>query len=159
MNWSDIAGTVAKYAPTVGAALGGPAGAGIGALLSTVLGCGNSPSEVQQALITSPDVAVKLKELETQVSLAQVAAAAQQVQAVNATLQTDARGDSYWQKNHHAFESSAVVFMMIALYVGLPLAHIAVPAVPEAAFIMIGAILGVTAWQHGQLNTTLASQS
>ena len=159
MNWKDIAGDVAKYAPTVGAVIGGPVGAGVGTLgsmLATALGVGNTPSEVQQALLTDPEAAVKLKGLETQVALAQITAASQQVQATNATLQADARGDSWWQKNHHAYESSFTLLMVSAIYVILPVAKIPVPLVDPTVWVMIGAILGVTAWQHGQTNTVIA---
>ena len=91
-----------------------------------------------------------------QLQTVQVQAAAQVVTSVNTTLQADARGDSWLQKNHHAIESLATVACVIGIYFVLPLAHMPVPSVPEAAFLMLGAILGVTSWQHGQVNKAIA---
>ena len=159
MEWKDLSNDIAKIAPTLGGVIGGPAGAGIGALLASALGVGNSPSEVQQALITSPDAAVKLKALETQVAIAQITSAAQQVDAVNKTLQTEAMGGSYWQRNHHAYESSFTLLLVAGIYIALPIAHIPVPLVDPTVWLMIGGILGVTAWQRGAANIKVASNT
>ena len=159
MNWSDIKDTLAKVAPTLGGLIGGPAGAGIGSMLSAALGCANTPDAVQQALTVDPEAAVKLAQIEASVQIAQITAASQQVQAVNATLQADARGDSWWQKNHHAFESSFTLLMVAAIYVVLPILKIAVPLIDPMVWLMIGGILGVTAWQHGEVNKRIATQT
>jgi hypothetical protein len=50
MNWSDIGKEISKYAPLVGGALGGAAGAGIGTLISSVLGCDDDPKAISNAL-------------------------------------------------------------------------------------------------------------
>jgi hypothetical protein len=91
-----------------------------------------------------------------QLQTTEIQAAATVVAAVNTTLQADARGDSWLQKNHHAMESLATVACVIGVYFVLPLAHIPVPSVPEAAYLMLGAILGVTSWQRGQVNSIIA---
>jgi hypothetical protein len=91
-----------------------------------------------------------------QLQTTQVTAAATQVVAVNETLQADARGDNWLQKNHHAIESLATVGCVIGIYFILPLCKLPVPVVPEFAFMMLGAVLGVTAYQHGQVNKTIA---
>ena len=158
MNWSDIKDTLAKVAPTLGGLIGGPAGAGIGSMLSAALGCANTPDAVQQALAVDPQAAVKLAQIEASVQIAQINAASQQVQSVNATLQADARGDSWWQKNHHAFESSFALLMVAAIYIILPILKIAVPVIDPTVWLMIGGILGVTAWQHGEVNKRIANQ-
>ena len=64
MNWSEISGVVGKIAPLVGGVLGGPAGAGLGSLVSQALGVDNEPSAVAHALRTDPEAAVKLKQFE-----------------------------------------------------------------------------------------------
>jgi len=92
----------------------------------------------------------------TQVQLAQVDADKASVVAVNSTLQADARGDSWLQKNHHAIESLTTTFLVVGVYFGLPITGVPVPSIPEAAFIMLGSVLGVTAWQHGQVNQKIA---
>jgi hypothetical protein len=159
MDWKDIAKDVAKVAPALGGVLGGPAGAGLGGLIAAALGCGQTPSEVQQALLTNPDAAVKLKEIEAQVQLAQISAASAQVIAVNQTLQADARGDTYWQKSHHAFESTFALLIVASIYILLPVLKIPVPLVDPMVWMMIGGILGVTAWQHGEVNKKIADQA
>ncbi len=138
MNWKDIASDVAKVAPFLGGAIAGPAGAGVGSLIASALGVANTPSDVQTALLTDPDAAVNIKTIEAQVQIAQITAASQQVQAVNQTLQTEAMGGSFWQRNHHAYESSFVCLLIAAMYVGLPLAKVPVPNVDPTVWLMLG---------------------
>jgi hypothetical protein len=64
MQWSDIKDVVGKFAPLVGTAVGGPAGAAIGAMVSNALGVDNTPSAVAQALKTDPEAAIKLRKFE-----------------------------------------------------------------------------------------------
>ena len=133
------------------------------------LGLGSSTVEAVKDAVAGVSGADKVKMAEIQAQLqdhlaqyglqlqtAQVTAAATVVTSVNSTLQADARGDSWLQKNHHAIESLATVACVIGIYFVLPLLKMSVPSVPEAAFLMLGAILGVTSWQHGQVNTAIA---
>jgi hypothetical protein len=64
MNWSDIKGIVGNIAPLVGTALGGPAGAAIGGMVSSALGVDNTPDAVAQALKSNPEAAIKLRQFE-----------------------------------------------------------------------------------------------
>tara|TARA_R110000772_G_scaffold42318_3_gene98336 strand:- start:140 stop:631 length:492 start_codon:yes stop_codon:yes gene_type:complete len=64
MNWSDIKGIVGNIAPLVGTALGGPAGAAIGGMVSSALGVENKPDAVAQALKSNPEAAIKLRQFE-----------------------------------------------------------------------------------------------
>ena len=112
-----------------------------------------------------PDPALKaqatleLARLQQSGELAQISSDTAILQAVNATIQADARGDSWLQKNHHAIESLTATFLVVGVYFVLPLLKVQVPIIPEFAFMMIGAILGVTAWQHGQVNKEIAKNS
>lgn len=63
MDWDDIKDTVGKYAPLAGTLLGGPQGTAIGSLISSALGVGNSPEEVNQVL-NDPEHAEKLRRFE-----------------------------------------------------------------------------------------------
>ncbi|WP_290917966.1 hypothetical protein [Halodesulfovibrio sp.] len=66
MNWKDIGTSVAKVAPVLGAALGGPVGAIAGAagtLIGSFLGVEPEPEAVAKAL-QNPEALLKLKELE-----------------------------------------------------------------------------------------------
>lgn len=65
MDWKDIKDTVAQYAPLAGTLIGGPAGAAVGAIISSALGVPSTPDDVSQALKTDPQAAVKLKEIES----------------------------------------------------------------------------------------------
>src|SRR4051812_5140087 len=64
MEWKDIAGIVGKAAPILGTVLGGPAGAAVGGLVAAALGVGNTPDEIQKAIATDPEAALKLATLE-----------------------------------------------------------------------------------------------
>ena len=158
MEWKDIAAEIGKFAPLAGTLIGGPAGAAIGSMISSALGVANTPDAVSQALTVDPEAAVKLRTIDAQVQIAQITAASAQVEAVNKTLQTEAMGGSFWQRNHHAFESTLTILFVIGVYFVLPLLHIAVPVIPEFAFMMIGGVLGVTAWQRGKANIQSVSQ-
>lgn len=74
MDWKDIAGAVGKAAPILGTVLGGPAGFAIGGLVASALGVGNSPDEIQKAIATDPEAALKLAtlEMENKVKLQQM---------------------------------------------------------------------------------------
>lgn len=87
MNWSDIGRIVGAAAPTVGTLLGGPAGAAVGALVSSALGVTNDPEVVNAALSANPDALVKVQELQinAKVQLQQLA-----VTAENNRLQAEA---------------------------------------------------------------------
>lgn len=64
MNWSDIKGVIGNIAPLVGTAVGGPAGAVIGSMVSTALGVDNTPDAVAIALKNDPQAAIKLRQFE-----------------------------------------------------------------------------------------------
>lgn len=64
MNWSDVGNAIAKAAPTLGAALGGPAGAAVGVLISQALGVNNSPQDVMRNLERDPNAQLKLIEFQ-----------------------------------------------------------------------------------------------
>lgn len=64
MDWREVGRTVARHAPTLGAALGGPAGAGIGAIVAAAFGAEDSPDAVAAAVASSPDAAIRLREVE-----------------------------------------------------------------------------------------------
>jgi len=106
MEWKDIAKMVGGAAPILGTLIGGPAGAAIGSLVASGLGVGNTPDEVSQALAVNPDAAVKLKQIEgtrqtelqglvVQAEQNRLAAETAAVNAVNATMQGEAKSD-HW---------------------------------------------------------------
>lgn len=63
MQWSDVAQTVGKIAPVLGAALAGPAGSAVGSLVATALGVTNSPEALAGATADA-DQRIKLAQIE-----------------------------------------------------------------------------------------------
>ena len=160
MDWKAIGKQLAAIGlPLLGGAVGGPAGAlaAKGILATLGLADGATPEQAAAALGNlNGDQLVALRTLEAEQAKVQMQTAAQQVDSVNKTLQTEAMGGSFWQRNHHAVESSAVVLLVGAIYFVLPILNVTVPAVPESAWLMLGGILGVTAWQRGSANVAAA---
>ena len=64
MAWEELGSTVAKSAPALGAALGGPAGAAVGGLIAAAFGVDRNAAAVAEAVANDPEAAVKLREVE-----------------------------------------------------------------------------------------------
>src|SRR5689334_6946443 len=156
MDWKAIGKKLAELGlPLLGGYVGGPAGAILGKGLAAALGLGQDATPEQAAVALgslSGEQLVALKTLEAQMARDQLQADTALTEQVNKTLQTEAMGGSWLQRNHHALESMFTVGLVGAIYFVLPVAHIPVPTVPSEAWIMLGAILGVTAWQRGAAN-------
>lgn len=161
INWKDIAGDVGKVAPLLGTLLGGPAGAAVGSIVSSALGTGNDPQAVLAGL-SSPDAAVKLKQIESDqtVNLQKLAVEAEQnrlaaetaqAQAVNASIQAEAKSDHWPTYTWRPFVGFVFGISWIGDYFVLPLLKIAVPAVPTEAWVAIGAILGIASYYRGKM--------
>lgn len=160
MQLKDIAKQLAAIGlPLLGGAVAGPGGAVIGKSIAAALGLGENATPEQTAAALgnlTGDQLVALRAQEADLAKATLAAGSAQLEAVNKTLQTEAMGGSWLQRNHHAIESMATVALVGAVYFVLPLLSLPVPPVPESAWLMLGGILGVTAWQRGQANVQAA---
>ena len=69
MEWADVGRAVAKAAPVLGSVLGGPVGAiagAAGSLIASALGCEPDPEAVQRTIAQSPNLLLKLKDIEVQ---------------------------------------------------------------------------------------------
>lgn len=65
MEITDLGRTVARFAPLLGGALSGPCGATLGSIIASVFGTDTSkPDRLQNLIITDPDAAVKLRQIE-----------------------------------------------------------------------------------------------
>jgi hypothetical protein len=136
MDWKDIAGKIAGAAPMLSAVLaatgvGAPVAAAVsaaGALISSQLGVPNTPDDVAQALITNPDAAIKLKELDVahgehlaelanvqakQVLDAQVA----QLETINTTMQVEDKTREFSWRDFWGYVSG-VAFGFVVVVVG-----------------------------------------
>lgn len=160
MEWKDLAGIVGKAAPILGTLLGGPAGAAVGGLVASVLGTGNTPDEVSQALAINPDAAVKLKQIEAdrqvrfqellvQAVGAEISAAVATVQAVNTTMQAEAKAD-HWPTYSWRPAIGFVFAAYIASLFMLPIVNKQPVALSESLVLAIGGILGVASWFRGK---------
>ncbi len=84
MSWADVGRAVAKAAPVLGSVLGGPVGAiagAAGSLIASALGCEPDPDDIQKTIAQSPDLLLKLKDLEIQQQAQLLQWQSQQVQA------------------------------------------------------------------------------
>lgn len=163
MDWSDVGKIIGDAAPILGNVLVGNipgAIASAGSLLASAFGVQNNPAAVAAAIQGDPDAPVKLAQIEAdnKVQLQQLvvssaanalAADTARIQSVNATIQADATGKSWLQRNTHSIAVLMTVSAVLAVYFVLPLLNKPVPAVPEFAWGMLGAILGVAAWHNG----------
>lgn len=165
MDWKTVAEQVAKIGLPILANAIAPGSGTVVALVANALGLGSNatPEQVSTAIATNPDNVVKLKELQDRHEETLVKAAYdaenRNVEAVNKTLQTEAMGGSWLQRNHHGIESLSTVGLVWAVYFVLPLAKIPVPTIPAEAWLTLGAILGVTAWMRGQANVQTATRA
>ena len=164
-DWKSIASKVAAVAPNLGALLGGPVGAGVGIagkLISTALGCDNTPDAVEQALAINPDAAIKLREIEkdeklglaqlaNSLQIAQVNADAQSIQSVNATMQAETKSDHWPSYCWRPFCGFVFGIMFIGVYFVLPLCRVPVPVVPFEAWVSMGSVLGVASYFRGKM--------
>lgn len=120
MNWSDIAKSVSSFAPAVGAALGGPPGAAIGAAIAGLLGVNATPTDVSQALKTDPEAAVKLKALEVQLATAQLNADSSDFTQRSQTVRAEITGESWLQRNWRPLTMMVIVTIIANNYLVAP---------------------------------------
>lgn len=161
MEWKDISKLVGTAAPILGTLLGGPAGMAIGSIVASGLGVGNTPDEVSQALAVNPDAAVKLKQIEAtrqtelqalvvQAEANRLAADTAAIQAVNTTMQIEAKSEHWPTYSWRPFCGFVFGTMFLGVYFVLPLSHLPVPVVPTEAWLAIGGVLGVASYFRGK---------
>lgn len=163
IDWKSVGATAGKFAPMLGALLGGPAGASVGAMIASALGTGATPMEVQQALVTDPAAAVKLKEIESarQVQLqalmvdhakAEIAAQVANASDVNTTMQAEAAAE-HWP----TYAWRPFIGFMFGCYVAsmwlLPLFGKQPVALTPDLTLAVGAILGIASFYRGKMQS------
>jgi len=178
MEWKDLASSIGKFAPLLGTVIGGPAGAAVGALVSATLGTDNDPSAVQQALVSNPEVALKLAQLEAdqRVQLQTLTVTAEQnrltaetaqLGSVNATMQVEATAEHWPTYAWRPFIGFVVGGMgaimaltIAAVYIGVMLGESdpkILEHLPPMLFAMAGLmatltpILGVASYFRGKM--------
>lgn len=160
MNWSDISSIVGKAAPVIGGLLGGPAGAAVGGLVSSVLGVENTPAAVSAALAADPQALAKVQEAEinakVQLQQLMVTAANNVMLARNAQFAAEAadrasaRDLAAKQPNDHIRPALTVLlllgtfFMTAAIFSGLMDGQLRDATISLTAGTVIGAVLTMT---------------
>lgn len=162
MEWHDLSSIVGKAAPILGTLIAGPAGAAVGGLVASALGIAPAtPDTVAQALTVNPDAAVKLAEIEAKKSVElqslliqgeqnRLANDTATIQAVNNTIQIEAKADHWPTYTWRPF-----IGFMFGLYVAslfiLPLFKIKPEILTTDMVAAVGAILGVASWFRGKM--------
>lgn len=138
-DWKQIGRQIADSAPMLGAALGGPGGAAIGAIVASTLGTGNNPAEVAAALNADPQALVRLKELEQQ-ERDNLRSHALEMAKAEMLDQQQARA---MHKDHWM---PSVLTLVLAVVIGLISAGLFFVVVPdtskEVLYLIVGQLLG-----------------
>lgn len=64
MSWGKVKEVLGESAPIIGGLVGGPLGAGVGTIISSILGVENNPNAVLAELTANPEAVLKLKQYE-----------------------------------------------------------------------------------------------
>lgn len=132
MDWSDIGKLVARAAPVLGTALGGPVGATAGALVASIFGVEATPHEVEKAIHSDPEAAIKLRQLEMENGrdLRRMALAAQtaRLAEINATYRQELGSeDGYVRRARPTF----LYIIAFSVLVEVVLAGLVILVVPD----------------------------
>lgn len=135
MDWKEVGRTVARSAPALGAALGGPAGAAVGGLIAAAMGTQSTPDAVSAAIAADPDAAVRLQEIQLR-----------HAEAIMALVTTDVQ---HARATHRDSKMPAILTMaLFLLVVGLIAALMWVPAPDansEVIYLITGQVIGAFA--------------
>ncbi len=157
MDWKDVGQKVAKIAPALGVAMGGPAGAAIGGMVAAALSVENTPEAVYSA--AESQNAPSLQALEARNAEALAAIGLAQLQAEIGDTQ-DAR-----RMNHEHWMPSALTVtlsvMVMSLVAGLMLVD--TPKSNESVIYLIsgqviGAFSTAVAYWLGSSRSSLTKQ-
>ncbi|OBQ46219.1 hypothetical protein [Halodesulfovibrio spirochaetisodalis] len=145
MDWKDIGAVVAKSAPILGAALGGPVGAIAGAagtLVASFLGCEDSPQAVEQAIKQNPETLLKLKELEAQQQAQLIGWQKAQLDAELRNVQDARAREIALAKAGHggAWVTGIVSLVVICGFFWMLREVVSAPQVSEPALLLLGSL-------------------
>lgn len=135
MDWKEVGRTVARSAPVLGAALGGPAGAAVGGLVAAAFGTDATPAAVSAAIAADPNAAVKLQETQLRHAEAIMALVTADVQHARAVHQSSVM-------------PAVLTLALFLLVVGLVAALMWVPTPEsnaEVIYLITGQVIGAFA--------------
>ena len=138
MNWSDVAKSISSFAPQIATVLaatgvGAPVAAAVaaaGALVSGALGVPNNPDDVAQALVTNPDAAVKLRQIDADHgehlaaiaagrASAELAADTSALATVNETMQVEDKTRVFSWRDFWGYTSGAAFAVVVGAVIYL----------------------------------------
>lgn len=125
MKWSDLGDIIAKAAPILGTAIGGPAGGAIGAGVAALFGVENEPKEIAEAIARDPDAFAKLREYEMRhkerLEQMNLDFAQEQIRQVNETMRKEAASEHWlqyaWRPIWGLVAAGAFVLVVILIFV------------------------------------------
>ena len=146
MNWDKVKNIIGNTAPLLGGLIGGPAGAGVGTLISHALGVENTPDAIERELVNNPDALLKLKQLEynnkEKLETLYIEADTQRLKIVNETYQTELKQeDKYVKRARPTFIYALIITWFMTWYAIVYTILTDVAKAPE----IITALVGTTA--------------
>lgn len=156
MDLKQLADSLVKIGlPILGAALPLPGGATIGTALANYLGNKDASLEdVVRTISSSEEALQKAREFEASheetLLRMQVEAETARIQAVNSTMQEEAKSDHWPTYSWRPFIGFAFGLYILS-YVVLPLCGITPSILPPDLTMAIGAILGIASYYRGKM--------
>ena len=163
---TTLTNVIADILPFIGTALGGPLGGGAATFIASKMGIADSTiSGVKTALtnmLGDPALVEKAKEAELEykehcLSIGYDSVQkleelnAQVVEAVNTTMQVEAKADHWPTYTWRPFIGFIAGIMLFGDYFILPLFKYPVPAVPDTVWLFLGGVLGVASYFRGKM--------
>lgn len=137
MNWKDIGRQAIQMgAPILGGALGGPAGAAVGAMIANQFGVDDpTPGNIMAAIKADPDAAMKLREVELRHQERLIELENDRFRIETADVQSARNAH-----NHH-WAPSALTMLLLTMY-GAAFGALLFWAIPDANKDMVNFMLG-----------------
>jgi hypothetical protein len=156
MDWKALGQAVAKIGlPILGAALPLPGGAALGAALAGAIGSDSAkPEDILTALTANADSVAKAKQFEQQheetMLKMQIDAEVASIQAVNATMQAEAKSDHWPTYTWRPFIGFMFGCYLASMWL-LPLFHGQPVTLSPDLTLTIGGILGIASYFRGKM--------
>lgn len=144
-SWDGVKNTVAKAAPLLGSALGGPAGGAVGGLIASALGVEEKPDAIAKALENDPEAIIKLQELQKthqrDLERMHLEAETARLSEINQTMRAEATANDGYVRRWRPTFGYMVALTWLVQSVAIAWAMVAEPA--EAAN-LINAVTALT---------------
>lgn len=118
MNFKDVAGELAKVAPTVAGALAGPGAATVATWVADMLGVDASPAGMVHAA-KDPELAAKLRQMdldhEAELRKMDLEARTKELSEINSTMRAELEKGTVWQTGWRPMIGWGFGFVMMAI--------------------------------------------